>query len=114
MSEQREKADRIAKVLDEKKGIDVSIIDVAEKSGFADYFVLCTGGSERQVAALVDAVEDTMEPVGVFPKNIEGRKTSGWMLMDYGDVIVNIMTPEMREKYNIEKIWGDCEIEEIN
>lgn len=114
MSEQREKADRIAAVLSEKKGIDVNIIDVAEKSGFADFFVLCSGGSDRQVAALVEAVEDVMEPHGIFPKNIEGRKSSGWMLMDYGDVIVNVMTPEMREKYNIEKIWGDCEIEQID
>ena len=54
-----------------------------------------------------------MEPQGVFPKSVEGRKTSGWILMDYGDVVVNVMTPEMREKYNIERIWGDCELTEV-
>ncbi|MDD6191234.1 MAG: ribosome silencing factor [Firmicutes bacterium] len=114
MTEQRERAEKIASVLSEKKGIDINIIDVSPKSSFADYFVICSGGSERQVASLVEAVEDCMEPQGVFPKNIEGRKSSGWILMDYGDVIVNVLTPEMREKYNIEKIWGDCETEVID
>ena len=98
MNEQREK---------------VAIIDISPKAIFADYFVLASGGSDRQVASLVESVEDIMEPLGVFPKSIEGRKASGWILMDYGDVIVNIMTQEMREKYNIEKIWGDCELIEV-
>ena len=113
MSEQREKALTIAKTLADKKGMDVVIIDISPKAAFADYFVMASGGSDRQVAALVESVEDKMEPEGTFPNNVEGRKTSGWILMDYGDVIVNIMTTEMREKYNIEKIWGDCETEEV-
>ena len=113
MSEQREKAEMIAKVLSDKKGIDVAVIDISPKASFADYFVLASGGSDRQVAALVESVEDLMEPKGVFPNSVEGRKTSGWILMDYGDVVVNVMTLEMREKYNIEKIWGDCELTEV-
>ncbi len=113
MTEQREKAEMIAKVLTDKKGIDVAIIDISPKASFADYFVLATGGNDRQVGALVESVEDLMEPKGVFPSNIEGRKASGWILMDYGDVVVNVMNAEMREKYNIEKIWGDCELTEI-
>lgn len=113
MKEERAKAEAIAKVLSDKKGIDVAVIDITPKASFADYFVLATGGSDRQVAALVESVEDLMEPQGVFPKSVEGRKTSGWILMDYGDVVVNVMTPEMRDKYNIEKIWGDCELTEV-
>ncbi|MCQ2545463.1 MAG: ribosome silencing factor [Clostridia bacterium] len=113
MNEQRELADAIAKVLSDKKGIDVAVIDISPKASFADYFVLSSGGSDRQVASLVESVEDFMEPQGVFPKSVEGRKTSGWILMDYGDVVVNVMTQEMREKYNIEKIWGDCELTEV-
>lgn len=113
MNEQRELADAIAKVLSNKKGIDVAVIDISPKASFADFFVLASGGSERQVASLVESVEDFMEPQGVFPKSVEGRKTSGWILMDYGDVVVNVMTLEMREKYNIEKIWGDCELTEV-
>ena len=113
MNEQRELADAIAKVLSNKKGIDVAVIDISPKASFADFFVLASGGSERQVASLVESVEDFMEPQGVFPKSVEGRKTSGLILMDYGDVVVNVMTLEMREKYNIEKIWGDCELTEV-
>ena len=93
--------------------MDVAVIDISPKASFADFFVLASGGSDRQVAALVESVEDLMEPQGVFPKSVEGRKTSGWILMDYGDVVVNVMTPEMREKYNIERIWGDCELTEV-
>ena len=110
MNEERAKAEAIAKVLSDKKGMDVAVIDISPKASFADFFVLASGGSDRQVAALVESVEDLMEPQGVFPKSVEGRKTSGWILMDYGDVVVNVMTPEMREKYNIERIWGDCEL----
>ena len=113
MNEERAKAEAIAKVLSDKKGMDVAIIDISPKASFADFFVLASGGSDRQVAALVESVEDLMEPQGVFPKSVEGRKTSGWILMDYGDVVVNVMTPEMREKYNIERIWGDCELTEV-
>ena len=113
MNEERAKAEAIAKVLSDKKGMDVAVIDISPKASFADFFVLASGGSDRQVAALVESVEDLMEPQGVFPKSVEGRKTSGWILMDYGDVVVNVMTPEMREKYNIERIWGDCEITEV-
>lgn len=113
MNEQREKAESIAKILNDKKGIDVAVIDISPKASFADYFVLASGGSDRQVAALVESVEDFMEPKGIFPNQVEGRKTSGWILMDYGDVVVNVMTLEMRDKYNIEKIWGDCELTEV-
>ncbi|MBQ6495562.1 MAG: ribosome silencing factor [Firmicutes bacterium] len=113
LTEQREKAELIAQTLYDKKAIDVAIIDISPKASFADYFVIASGGSERQVAALVENVEDLMEPQGTFPKSVEGRKSSGWILMDYGDVVVNIMSLEMRERYNLEKVWGDCEITEI-
>ena len=111
MIEPKELADRIAKQLDEKKASDVAIINISQKASFADYFVLASGGSDRQMGALVEVVEDLLEPEGIFPKNIEGKKMSGWILMD---VVVNVMTAEMREKYNIERIWGDCDTEYIN
>lgn len=108
--EPRELAEIIAKALDDKKGIDVAIIDIGERSSFADYFVLASAGSERQAKALQDAIEDVLEPQGIFPKNVEGKNKPTWILMDYRDVIVNIMTQEARDKYSLEKIWGDCEI----
>ncbi|MBQ3185026.1 MAG: ribosome silencing factor [Firmicutes bacterium] len=112
--EPKELALKVAKLLDDKKAQDVTVIDIGLKASFADYFIIASGGSERQMSALVDNVEDMLEPLGVFPKSIEGKRTSGWTLMDYGDVVINVMTVDMRQKYNLERIWGDCETLEIN
>lgn len=114
MMEPKELALKIARLLDEKKAIDVTVIDISPKASFADYFVMASAGSERQMDSLVDNVEDVLEPMGIFPRSVEGKKSSGWILMDYGDIVVNVMTGEMREKYNIERIWGDCSNVEIN
>ena len=104
----REYALLAGKVLSDKKGQDIVIIDIQEKATFADYFVLCSGTSERQIQTLTDEIEDQFAKEGLLVKNIEGKQNSGWVLMDFGDIIVNIFTKEMREKYNIEKVWGDC------
>ena len=114
MMEPKELSLKVAKLLDDRKAIDVTVIDISPKASFADYFVMASAGSDRQLGALVDNVEDMLEPAGIFPKSVEGKKSSGWILMDYGDVVINVMTAEMREKYNIERIWGDCENLEIN
>ena len=98
-----------ANVLDNKKARDIVAIHMGSMAAFAYYLVLASGGSERQVGTLCDELEEQFEKEGVFVKSIEGKKTSGWILMDYGDIIVNLLTVEMREKYNIEKVWGDCE-----
>lgn len=98
--------------LDSKKAFDISLINIGTKAAFADYFVLASGGNERQIGTLVDEVEDAFEKEGITVKHIEGKKTSGWILMDYGDIIINIMSGEMRDRYNIEKLWGDCETEQ--
>ena len=105
---------KIARLLKEKKAIDVTVIDISPKASFADYFVMSSAGSERQMSALVDYIEDMLEPQGVFPKSVEGKRSSGWILMDYGDVVINVMTVATREKYNIERIWGDCDNLEID
>lgn len=105
-----------AKTLIDKKAHDVIAISIMEKTVFADYMLIATGSSDRQVEALVDYVEDALAKEEVFVKSIEG-KNSGWVLMDFGDIIVNVFTQEMREKYNIEKVWGDCsflDLEEVN
>ena len=106
----KEIAEFSAKVLDNKKASDIVIIDICAKSSFADYFVLASGKSDRQMSSLCDEVEKSLAERGQTVKNVEGRHSSGWILMDYGDVIVNIFTAEMRERYNLEKVWGDCEI----
>ena len=98
-----------AKAIDDKKGQDISIIDIGPKAAFADYMIIASGGSERQVKALCDEVEDKLAEQEVFVKHIEGKNNSGWILMDYVDIIVNLLTADLREKYNIEKVWADCE-----
>lgn len=102
-----------AELLSNKKATEVKIIDIGEKSSFADFLVIANGNSERQVAALTDDVEDAFAKEGVIVKRIEGKNGTGWVLMDFGDVIVNIFTKEMRNKYNIEKVWGDCTITDV-
>lgn len=105
----KETAQKIADTLSNKKARDVVIIDIAEKSSFADYFVLATAGSERQMGALAEEIEDKFAEIGIEPKSKDGRPETGWILVDGGDVIVNLFTEETREKYTLEKIWNDCE-----
>ena len=101
------------KTLSAKKAQDIVIIDIQEKASFADYFVICSGTSERQIHTLVEEVEEAFAKEGLLVKSVEGKQSSGWILMDFGDIIVNLFTKEMREKYSIEKIWGDCEFIEV-
>ncbi|MBQ6456306.1 MAG: ribosome silencing factor [Mogibacterium sp.] len=107
--ESKQVAQAIGNVLNEKKARDVVLIDIAEKSSFADYFVIATGGSERQLGALADEVEDKFAEIGITPKSKDGRPDTGWILVDGGDVIVNLFTEATRDKYTLEKIWSDCE-----
>lgn len=99
----------IANMLSEKKAKDIKIIDIAEKSAFADYFINATAGSERQLSALSDDVKDKFAENEIVPRNNEGRPESGWILVDGGDVIVNLFTQSTRDKYTLDKVWGDCE-----
>lgn len=114
IEEPKKLALEVAKLLEEKKAIDVMVIDISPKASFADYFVIASAGSERQMSSLIDNIEDLLEPQGIFHKSVEGKRNSGWMLMDYRDVVINVMTVKMREKYNLERVWGDCNILEIN
>ena len=105
----KETALYIANQLDEKKASDITILDISGKSGFADFFVIATAHSLRQLSGLCTELDDRLSSEGVPVKHIEGRGDSGWILMDYGDIIVNLFSEEQREHYQIEKIWNDCE-----
>ncbi len=94
--------------LEEKKGNDIVILDIAEISTLADYFIICDGGSESQVHALTDNVEEKMHEAGYHQERREGHRSSTWVLMDYEDVIVHIFDRENREFYNLERIWRDA------
>ncbi|MDR3305959.1 MAG: ribosome silencing factor [Clostridiales Family XIII bacterium] len=100
-------------ILSAKKGEDIRVIDISEQSSFADFFVNATALNERQLSALADEVEGQLSKEGILPKNVEGRPNSGWLLMDYGDMIVNVFLPQQREMYQIEKIWSDGKFVEI-
>lgn len=106
--ENKEMALKAAKLFDSKKALDIMVIDITAKSTFADYLVIASGGSERQVGTLAEELDDVFSKENLLPKNIEGKKNSGWILMDYGDVIINVFSTEQRERYNIEKVWIDC------
>ena len=98
----------IAKTLDAKKAQDIVILDIAEKSGFADYFVIADAPNSRLVEALADETEDKMAQAGETLHHKEGVGDSGWVLLDFGDIIVNLFTKQQRDHYNIEKVWADC------
>lgn len=103
-------AENIAVLLDKKKAHDVKILRVTEKTVIADYFVIAGGTSSTQVKALADEVEYQMGTNdGIKPVNVEGRGTGGWILLDYENVLVHVFDPKMREFYNLEKLWAECE-----
>ena len=99
----------IANALDAKKAQDIVILDIAERSGFADYFVIADAGNSRLLEALADEAEDKMAAMGEVLHHREGVGESGWILLDFGDTIINLFTKQQRDHYNIEKIWSDCD-----
>lgn len=102
-----EKAKNIAKILDRKKAIDIVGIETKELTVMSDYFIIASGTSNTHVRALADEVDDEMKNLGVEVDHIEGRAT-GWILLDYNDVLVHIFQPESRQYYNIERLWNDA------
>ena len=107
MSIGQEMARTACKALDEKKALDLKIIDIAEVSTIADYFVIASGSNQNQVQAMVDNVEEKLAKAGYEPKQIEGTRSSSWILMDYGDLIVHVFDEENRLFYDLERIWRD-------
>lgn len=106
--EQARKMARIAcKALDEKKGEDIKVIDIAGVSVLADYFIIANGSNESQVRALVDNVEECLHKAGFVLKQREGYGTASWVLLDFGDIIVHIFDKENRLFYDLERIWRD-------
>ena len=101
-----ELAHRIVEIASDKKGNDIVMLRTAELTTMADFFVICSGRSDRQVAALSGAIVDELREDGIRPIGIEGRESSRWVLLDYGSVIVHVFAPEEREYYGLERLWG--------
>ena len=108
-----ELAREIVKVLDNKKGMNINLIEIAEHSIVADYFVIVSGTSNTHVKALADEVEYELTQKGIEPHHIEGRAT-GWILLDYSSVLVHVFTGEAREYYNLERLWQDARTIDIS
>ena len=103
----KEMAESAVDALEEKKSIDIRVIDISEVSAIADYFIIGEGSNKNQVQAIADEVEERLGRAGANPKQIEGYPTANWILMDYRDVIVHIFDTENRQFYNLEHIWKD-------
>lgn len=95
--------------IDEKFGKDVVVLDISNISIMADYFIIASAGSKSQLKAISDAVDQKLFDIGVRLRHSEGTAESGWILMDFGSVIVHLFVKEQREFYNLERIWGDAE-----
>lgn len=107
MLDSKEMAKVAYDALDEKLGKDIRVIKIDEISVIADYLIIANGQNSLQIAALTDNVEMRMAQNGVENRRIEGNKKSTWILMDYGDVIVHVFSPEDRLFYDLERIWRD-------
>jgi ribosome-associated protein len=101
-------ARRIVEVAEDKKAADIVLLDLAGLTTIADYFVICSGGSERQLAAIADGILEALRAEQVRPIGREGQPASHWVLVDFGSVVVHIFTPPERDFYQLEKHWSEA------
>jgi ribosome-associated protein len=102
-------AQLIAAYAGDAKAIDPIELDLRDVLGYTDYFVICTGNTDRQTKAIHDRIYEGMKKEhGVLPRRVEGLTESRWILMDYLDVVVHVFTPEAREFYRLEQLWGEA------
>ena len=105
----KEIAIAVTKALDEKKGMDISLLKIDRVSSLADYFLICTGTSNTHVKTLCDHAEYTLEQLGEPMLGREGHRGNAWELLDYGSVVVHVFTEEAREFYALERLWADAQ-----
>ena len=92
----------------DKRGEQIGAFDVSEQLAITDAFLLVTAGNERQVGAIVDAVEDALREIGSKPIRREGQRDGRWVLLDYGEIVVHVQHEEERQFYALERLWRDC------
>ena len=99
----------IEEYADDKRAIDIVRLDVAELLGYTDHFVIATGNTDRQTKAIHDGILEGMKKEhGISPRRVEGLPEARWILMDYLDVVVHLFTPDAREYYRLEQLWGEA------
>jgi ribosome-associated protein len=101
-------ARRVVELAEDKKAADIVLLDVGALTSLADYFVVCSGGSERQLGAIADGIAEGMKAEGVLPLGREGGSGTHWVLLDFGAVIVHVFAPPERDYYQLEKLWADA------
>jgi ribosome-associated protein len=102
-------AEAIAHYASDRKALDIVQLDLREIIGYTDYFVICTGRTDRQTKAIHDAIHQGMKARhGLLPERVEGLAEARWILMDYLDVVVHLFTPETRAYYRLEQLWGEA------
>jgi ribosome-associated protein len=103
-------AERIAAIAADKKAIDVRVIDLRGIVSYTDFFVICSGNTERQTKAIHDAIYEELKHARdrLLPRRTEGSREARWILLDYWDCVVHIFTPEAREYYRLEQLWGEA------
>lgn len=92
----------------EKQASNIVLLDAREVCSFADFFVICTGDSNRQIRAIIEEVEHSLKETGVIPSHQEGTVDSGWLLLDYGDVIVHVFAKPERDYYQLDELWKEA------
>jgi ribosome-associated protein len=102
-------ARRLAAIADDKTATDLVALDVRPLVSYTDYLVICTARNERQAKAIHDEVHKQLKGDGWLPARVEGEREAEWVLMDYLDAVLHIFTPELRERYRLEVLWGEAE-----
>jgi len=110
MDESKKMIEVAYKALTDKKAAEVTVIDIKDVSTIADYFVITNGENSNHVQTLVENVQEKMYKAGYACKSVEGFKAANWVLLDYGDVVVNVFSKEDRRFYDLERIWRDGKI----
>lgn len=105
--ELKEIVKKIYNIIEEKKGENIKVIDIAKVSTIADYFIIASANNINQVQAISDEIDFILGKEGIMPKAIEGNKNASWMLLDYNDIVVHIFLREDRAFYDLDRIWRD-------
>ena len=103
-------AERIAAIASDRKAMDIRVIDLRGIVSYTDFFVICSGNTERQTKAIHDAIYEDLKHADerMLPRRAEGEREARWILLDYLDVVAHIFTPEAREYYRLEQLWGEA------
>lgn len=109
MNQAKEMARLAVEALEDKKAVDVRIMDIGQISTLADYFIIASGNNRNQVQAMADNVDEVLAKAGYQAKQTEGYRNANWILLDYGDVVIHLFDEENRLFYDLERIWRDGE-----